>query len=244
MADITRKDTEFQLYNDWKKTGSTNTFQQLYTSMKPLLMDAAKRASYGSNVPQTAHQMWAAQSFYDALRTYKPTAGTALQSHVYNAVNKKANRLNYIYQNLGHIPETRIMKVGLYQNILENMKSNLGREPSSGELADKLQWGLKDVNRMQKELQKDYALNVDAEGQKFFESSLDEEVLSYVYYELAPEEQLVYDYVFGKNGKQRMVKANNKVDFDGIARKAGFSESKARGIWTKVRLKVEKALHR
>lgn len=244
MADIVRKGNELDLYKQWKQTGSTSAFQQLYTSMKPLMYEAAKRASYGSNVPQTAHQIWAAQSFYDALRTYKPTEGTALQSHVYNAVSNKANRLNYIYQNLGHIPEPRAMKIGLYQNIYENLKAERGREPSTGEIADKLQWGIKDVSKIQKELQKDYAISLDSEGQKFFESSLDEEILDYVYYELTPEEQLVYDYVFGKNGKPKMVKANKKVDFEGIARKAGFSASKARALWTKVRLKVEKALHR
>lgn len=244
MADINRKSNEVELYKNWKQTGSTATFQQLYTSMKPLLMEAAKKASYGSNVPQTAHQIWAANSFYEALRTYRPTAGSALQSHVYNAVHKKANRLNYIYQNLGHIPEPRAMKIGLYQNIYENMKADMGREPSTGEIAERLQWGIKDVSKIQTELKKDYALNVDAEGQKFFETSLDEEILDYVYYELAPEEQLIYDYVFGKNGRPRMVKANKKVDFDGIAMKVGFSSSKVRALWTKVRLKVEKALHR
>jgi DNA-directed RNA polymerase specialized sigma subunit len=239
-----RKTDELALYHDWKGTQSTKSFQKLYTSMKPLIYDAARKASYGSNIPESAHQIWAAQNFYDALRTYKPSAGTALQTHVYNAVHQKAKRLNYLYQNLGHIPEPRAMQIGLYQNIHENLRATLGREPSSAEIADKLSWGLKDVVNIQKELQKEMAMDLGAEEHGVFESSIDEEVLEYVYYELNGEEQLMYDYVFGKHGKPRMVKANKKVDFEGIARKAGFSASKARGIWTKVRLKVEKALHR
>lgn len=239
-----RKTDELALYHDWKGTQSTGSFQKLYTSMKPLIYDAARKASYGSNIPESAHQIWAAQNFYDALRTYKPSAGTALQTHVYNAVHQKAKRLNYLYQNLGHIPEPRAMQIGLYQNIHENLRATLGREPSSAEVADKLSWGLKDVVNIQKELQKEMAMDLGAEEHGVFESSIDEEVLEYVYYELNGEEQLMYDYVFGKHGKPRMVKANKKVDFEGIAKKAGFSASKARGIWTKVRLKVEKALHR
>lgn len=243
MASI-RKTDEQSLYQDWKSSQSPKAFQQLYTSMKPLIYDAARKASYGSNIPESAHQIWAAQNFYDALRTYKPTAGTALQTHVYNAVHQKAKRLNYLYQNLGHIPEPRAMQIGLYQNIHENLRSTLGREPSAAEIADKLNWGLKDVTNIQKELQKEMAMDLGAEEHGVFESSIDEEVLDYVYYELNGEEQLMYDYVFGKHGKPRMVKQNNKVDFEGIARRAGFSASKARGLWTKVRLKVEKALHR
>lgn len=240
----TRKLDEQELYNKWKNSGSKDSFQKLYSSMKPLIYDAARKASFGSNVPESAHQIWAAQNFYAALNTYKPTAGTALQTHVYNTVHQKGKRLNYLYQNLGHIPEPRAMQIGLYQNTQENMRASLGREPSVAELADRLSWGIKDVVRIQTELQKELAFDVGTEEHGVFESSIDEEVLDYVYYELNGEEQLMYDYVFGKHGKPRMVKPNKKVDFEGIAKRAGFSASKARGLWTKVRLKVEKALHR
>lgn len=232
------------MYHEWAKNQSTTAFQQLYTSMKPLLFEAARKASYGSNVPESAHQAWAAQSFYDALRTFKPSVGTALQTHVYNSVQRKANRLNYLYQNLGHIPEPRLAQVGLYQNIYENLKATHGREPSQAEIADKLGWGVKDVTKIQKELVKDLAMDLGTEEYGVFESSIDEEILDYVYYELNPEEQLMYDYVFGKHGRPRMIKPNRKIDFDGISKKVGFSSSKARALWTRVRLKVEKALHR
>lgn len=102
----TKKTDELDLYHDWKKTQSPVMFQKLYTSMKPMLYDAARKASYGSNVPESAHQVWAAQSFLEALKTYKPTAGAALQSHVYTAVQRKANRLNYLYQNLTYTRTT------------------------------------------------------------------------------------------------------------------------------------------
>ena len=251
MAEVTldsqgrmRKQQELKMFQEWNTQKTPEAFQNLYSSMKPLLHKAAQKASYGSNIPESAHQMWAAQSFHDALRTYKPTAGTALQTHVYNAVHQKAKRLNYLHQNLGHIPEPRAMQIGLYQNVMENMRADKGREPSGAELADKLGWGLKDVTRIKKEIQKDLALDLGTEEHGVFESSIDEEVLDYVYYELGAEEQLVYDMVFGRHGKPRMVKPNKKVDFDKIARTAGFSSSKARALWTKVRLKVEKALQR
>lgn len=237
-----RKQKEVDLFKKWQQDNSKEAFQDLYMSMKPLLHDAAKKASYGSNVPESAHKIWAAQNFHDALRTYKPTAGTALQTHIYNTVHQKAKRLNYLHQNLGHIPEPRAMQVGLYQNVLENTRADLGREPSSAELAGKLGWGLKDVERIQKEIHKDLAMDLGTEEHGVFESSIDEEILDYIYYELTSEEQLIYDFVFGKHGKQRMIKPNNKIDFDRIAMSAGFSASKVRALWTRVRIKVEKAL--
>jgi DNA-directed RNA polymerase specialized sigma subunit len=244
VADTLRKQTEMDLFKQWRTHESVPAFQQLYVSMKPLLHDAAKKASYGSNVPESAHRIWAAQVFHDALRTYNPTAGTALQSHVYNAVHQKAKRLNYLYQNIGHIPEDRMSKIGLYYNVYENLKSHLGREPTTAELADELQWGVKTVEKIQTEIRKDLAMDVGTEEVAVFESSADEEILEYIYYELTSEEQLVYDYVFGKHGKPRKIKANNKIDFEGIGKAAGFSASKARALWTKIRMKLQKALHR
>lgn len=241
MADPKKAD-ELALYHKWKETQSVPAFQQLYTSMKPLLFDAAKKASFGSNLPESAHQIWAAQNFHDALRTYSPTAGAALQTHVYNSVHQKAKRLNYMYQNLGHVPEPRATQIGLYQTEYENLRATLGREPSQPELADRLGWDLKDVATIQKEIHKDLAIEGATEEQAIFESSVDEEVLDYLYYELSPEEQLVYDHIFGKHGKPRMIKANNKIDFDGISKRVGFSASKARAIFVRIRTKLQKAL--
>lgn len=244
MANQEKKKSELDLFHEWQTKQTVPAFQKLYTSMKPLLHEAARKAAIGSNIPESAHQIWAAQNFQDALRTYKPTSGTALQTHVYNAVHQKAKRLNYLYQNLGHIPEPRSMQIGLYHNIFESMKGQLGREPSTAELADELKWGIKDVTKMQTEIRKDLAMDVGTEEYGVFETSVDEEILDYVYYDLAPEEQLVYDYVFGKHGKPKMIKSNKKIDFDRISKQVGFSQSKARMLWTKVRLKVQKAFHK
>lgn len=238
------KTEEHKLYTQWKTTQSKPAFQKLYTSMKPLLHRAAEKAAMGSHVPESAYQIWAAQSMLDALRTYKPGAGAALQTHIYNSVHQKAKRLNYMFQNIGHMPEPRAMKVGLYQSEYENMRADLGREPSSAELADRLNWSLKDVGTIQKELRKDLALDGGVEEHAIFEGSMDEDILDSLYYELNPEEQLVYDYLYGKHGRPRMVKANKKVDFDGIGARTGFSPSKVRAVIVRLRPKLKKALQR
>lgn len=238
----TRKKTEIDLFNKWKQTGDKQHFQELYSSMKNLIHDAARKAAYGSNVPESAHKIYAAQNFYDALRTYDPKKGTALQTHVYGAVHQKAKRLNYMYQNLGHIPEPRAQQIGLYQNEHQYLKDSLGREPSTAELADRLNWSMKDVSNIQKELRKDLAMAEGTEEAPFFEGHREEEILNYLYYDLSSEEKVVYEYVFGKFGKPRMIKMNNKIDFDGIAQRMGVSTSKVRTVFAGIRKKLEKAI--
>ena len=238
------KSKEREVFAKWQANKNPQHFQFLYNSMKPLIYDAAMKASSGSNLPESAHRAYAAQNFLEALRTYKPGTGATLQTHIWGAVNQKAKRLNYQFQNLGHMPEPRAQSIGLYQNESEYLRNALGREPSAAEIADRLGWGIRDVVKIQKELHKDLAIGEGTEEVPFFQSSKDEEVLDFMYYDLGNEERVVYDYIFGKNGKPKMVKANNKIDFIGIAKKVGQSESKTRQIFGRIRAKLEKAMKR
>lgn len=234
------QEKENNLFNQWKKSQDKQAFQQLYTSMKPLLDSAARKASFGSNLPKSAHEIYAAQNFMDSLKTFDPNKGVRLQTHVYGAVHQKAKRLNYKYQNLGHIPEPRAAQIGVFTTVRDNLQQDLGREPSAAEIADTMNTSLKDVQRLQREIQRDLSLS-SLEEQAITVSPQEEEVLTYLYYELSNEEKVVYDYIFGKHGKPAMIKPTGKIDFDRIAANMGVSVSKVRSLYTSIRSKFEKA---
>jgi len=232
------------LWSNWKNNPDKTNFQNIYLKMRPEIDKASMKASYGSNIPQSAHKLYAAQAFHDALNTYKPTSGVNLKTHVFGSVQNKAKRLNYMYQDLGYKPEPRAMKVGQYQSEFENMRLSLGREPTVQELADRLSWNVKDVILTQKEVYKDLSLTDGMDEHAVIEGSKSEEVLNYIYYELSSEEQLVYDYAFGKHGKPRMTKADKRLDYTRIAKAVGFSESKVRTIWIRIGGLLKKYLER
>lgn len=242
MADT--KSDELSLYNKWRKTGEKEDFQELYMSMKPLIYKAARNASYGSNIPESAHKAYAAQSFYDALRTFDPSKGGALGTHVFGSVSQKAKRLNYTYQNLGKIPEPRAAKVGLYQNEYSNLRDKLDREPSTSEMADQLGWGISEVSKIQREIQKDLALSEGIEEHAYIETPIEDERLDYLYPMLGSEAQNVYDYILGKHGKARMVKHNGRIDYDRIAERMGCSSSKVRSLHKDIVDKFKKEMQR
>lgn len=233
------------LYKQWKEKQDKESFQKIYMHMKPDIENAARKASMGSNIPQPVHKIWAAQSFYDALKRFDPNKGASLKTHVWNSVQGKANRLNYEYQNIGKVPETRITQIGQFKSEQAHMLNELGREPTAAELADRVGMGIKDVGRLSKEIQKDLALGGQGVGEEVtFEQSADEEVLNLLYYELGNEERIVYEYIFGKNGKPRLLKANKRVDYDKIAARTGFSVSKVRMVAKKIGSKLDKHLRR
>ncbi len=234
------KTEENKLYDKWRKTQKPEYFQKLYVSMKPMINKAISGAAFNSNIPQSAHQMYAAQNFYNALKTYNPAKG-ALQTHVYGSVGQKANRLNSLYQNLGKTSEPRAQMAGRYLDAKEYLKNVYDREPSAIEVADHMQVGLKQVSLLEREIHKDLALDEGTEAHAMFMREADQEKLDFLYYDLKGEEQVVYDYIMGAHGKPRMVKGGGKrVDFDRIAKSMGVSSSKVRNIHKKISRKLEK----
>lgn len=236
-----KKDKELEMFHDWKKTGSKKAFQDLYASFKPLIYSAAKKASYGSNIPEPAHRAYAAQAFYDALRTFSPTSGAALATHLYGSVQQKVKRLNYMYQNLGSMPEPRAQRVGVYQTEFANLHAELGRDPTDQELSQRLHMSVSDIRNLKSEITKDLQISEGVEETAFFEGSRESEILDHLSFDLTPEEKNIFEYIQGKNGKARMVKANGKIDFDRIARVAGISSSRCRTIYGSIKKKFEKA---
>ena len=237
-------DNDLDLFNKWKKTQDKKDFQNLYNHMKEDIKRASQRAAIGSNIPESAHRIWAAQSFYDSLNTFDPTKGAALKTHVYGAVQNKAKRLNYAYQNLGSMPEDRAMQVGLYQTTRSNLANRLNREPSAQEMADEMGMGIKSVERIGKEVRKDLAL-VDGLAQKVtFETNRDEEILDYTYYDLNPQQQVIFEYLYGRNGKPALVTKNNRPDYNAIANATLLSQSKIRQEVKKIEKRFEKNLKR
>lgn len=243
MADDNNlKKKEMEIFNKYKRTGDKRYFQELYGSMKGLVYGAAKKAAYGSNLPESAHKVYAAQAFMEALKTFNPSKGTALNTHVYNSVQQKAKRLNYMYQNLGSMPEPRAQKVGLFQTEVENLRSELGRDPTNEEISRRLGLSMTEIRHLSSEISKDLSMGEGTEEVAFAETSKEQEAVKYLWWDLNPQEKVVYEFVMGKNGKSRMVKANNKIDFEGIGRSMGCSASKVRVIWTGIKKKFEKAV--
>lgn len=238
-----KKDIELETFKDWKKSQSKSDFQKLYTSMKPLIYGAAKSAAYGSNIPEIAHRVYAAQAFLDALRTFDPKGGAALQTHVYGNVSKKVKRLNYEYQNLGKIPEPRAILVGRFQNELANKHNELGREPSAAEMSDHMGIPLKHITGLMKEIRKDLAIDRTSGTDEFSfsEQGKDEEFLSYLYYELTPEEKVVYEYMTGSYGRPKLER-HGKLDIGAVVKNSGMSENKVKNLHLTIREKYRKIM--
>jgi DNA-directed RNA polymerase specialized sigma subunit len=223
--DLTEKrQREVELLKAFKKDPGQHTFMPLYTSFKPLIIQAAQKNMRGSTIPQAAHVAYASQSFLDATRTFDPSKGGAFRTHAFNTVFEKGKRLNLKYQNIGYIPESRATKYQAYQTALHLLKEELGREPSSIEIADESGISINEIEKLRKEVTRDLIAqeHLVNKGLGFAQTDKALQVARDLMYELEPKHALVLEHIVGLNGKPSLVKKSGKSDIAGIAKATGL----------------------
>lgn len=201
----------------------------LYTSMKPLISSAAFRNMKGSTIPQSVHMAEAAQNFLESTKTYNSSKGS-FRTHAFNTVFEKGKRLNLKYQNIGYIPEHRATKYQVYQTALHLLKEDLGREPSTTEIADECNMPVHEIERLRKEVTKDLIAqeHMVTKGLGFAQSDKAMQVARDILYSLEPKHQLVLEYTLGLNGRPSIVKKSGMADASSISKAAGIPINEVR----------------
>lgn len=223
-----RRSEDTHLLNAFQKSPTKETFTPLYQSFKPLIFKASRPNTFGSPIPQSAHWAYATQSFLDAIRTYDPKQAP-FHIHAYTTILNKGKRLNLKYQNIGYIPEARATKYQLFNNTIAMLKEDLGREPSTLEIADEIKWSPKMVETMRKEIRQDRLLD-EGQSETFSLAKTDKAKQAFqdIQYGLIPAHQLVLEHAVGLNGHAALAKPNGGPDLLAISKQTKLSIPKIR----------------
>ncbi|MEN6550201.1 MAG: sigma-70 domain-containing protein [Armatimonadia bacterium] len=218
------KEHELELWKHWKKSGSEAQLAALLTSLDPLIQKRVNQF-IGAPLPRSAIEAEARKQAIGAFQTYKPNMGAALGTHVNNYL-QKVYRYVTTYQNVGRLPESRTAKIDLFQKTRAALSEQKGREPTTVELADELNWSPKEVGRMEVELRKDLGLETSFGEMKFLDADRNAELLTFGYFELTPDEQLVFDYSIGAHGKLRLTMEQIAKRLDKTPRQVGLIKTR------------------
>lgn len=203
------KERERRLFQEYS-AGSTTAKADLMQSLAPVIYGQVNKFK-GSGLPDIALELEAKDLAYKAIDTYDPTKAQ-LNTHVTNSL-KKLSRFVMNYQNIGHIPEPRILMIGKYNTIFDNLEAELGREPTVIELSDNLQVSIAEVERLQSELRKDLSMTLqddDDDGGFYFyaetpgEDPAARQAIEFVYYDADPIDKKIMEYRFGLSGVRRL----------------------------------------
>lgn len=228
-----RAQKDFQLWQTWQQGGrQPEHLEPLMKQMEPLIRRASNIYSGKVNIPRSAvHAEFQLQAL-NAFNTYDPQRGATLGTHVTWQL-KKGKRFISTYQNIGRIPETRIHNITPFQNARDELRDELGRDPSAHELADRLKWPVNQVSAMELELRREVPLSTLQSDMTSLRPSREAEVLRLIQYDLSPEEKVVYEHLLGVNGKPQLKPGE-------IAMRLNMSPSKVSRIKDSIGAKVKK----
>ena len=215
------------------KQGNQRAINKLFKIYKPLL-DYKAGAFRKAAMPFASIQAETYKLFMSALKKYDAVRGIQFKTFMENAV--RPNRFVNTYKNIIRIPENRILEITRFKNTKTTLETMMGREPTPVELADHMGWSVNHVSKMEESLARQVFSASESMERKFsiggvFQDRL-KETSDYVYYQLPPQAQHVYDYSSGAHGKP-------KLDAKAITKKMGISMDKV----YRIRRKIDAEIH-
>ncbi len=163
------------------------TFRQKVTQWKP------------PAIPESAMMAVLQGHFINALHDWDPNRA-ALSTH-FETRAKKALRFVGKHQNIGYIPEGQTQYIGKIQRARDSLKEDLGRDPTVDEIGDHIGMIPKKVTTIMTAMKKDLPSSMWETDPVAQSSSREQQVLGLLRYELTPDEQSVFDHIYGLNGK-------------------------------------------
>jgi DNA-directed RNA polymerase specialized sigma subunit len=174
--------------------------QRVLDQLNPVIQRAVNR--WSGTLARPALELEAKTLAREAIGTYRPGAGASLATHVTNRL-QKLSRLNYQHQNLARIPEYQNLKYNTYQRAQAQLQDELGRDPTNEELADQLGWSRPAVTHFQRNLRQEFIESGDTPP-IFDDSPGESGMVDYIYYDLSPIQQKIFEFTSGYQGAPRL----------------------------------------
>lgn len=214
------QEKDLELWREWRRTRSHAVLEQLYDRLEPTISYHLQRWR-SARVPQGALRAEAERLTLEALNTYDPNSGAAIRTYV----NQWLQKLYSYVVNAGSvtkIPEHRYRQFRKFTSAERELKDKFKRDPSAAELADHLKIPKSEVERYRKESYGVLTETPESDVLSDFmgHSPQNRYILEAAYYDLSPDEKVVYEFLSGRYGRPQVTSTSE------IARLANMSASK------------------
>ena len=200
-----RAQREHQMWQDWDQGGrKPEKLRPLIHSLQPLVTHRSRIFEHKvRDIPPPAIKAEFQTQLVRALETFDPNKGK-LATYVGSRL-MKANRFVTTYQNPARIVETRVGKITDLKNAEDLLSQQLKRPPTSVELADQMKMPQKDVVALREELRKAHPSGQFGPADpSTITPSRTKEIMRLLPADLSPDENAVFERVYGVSGKRQM----------------------------------------
>lgn len=232
---------DLKAWETWKRNPTPENMDVLVNRFKPVL-EAKSRMWRGPKTNKPAMYTNLLINAGEAFETYDPNKGAALRTHLENKL-RPSHRFNIQHQNYGYMPEEQVRNISKVDQAKDVLREELGRDPTPFEIANKAnqQFGLtgrkklteKRVNRIIEGQRKDIVGSSFESDPTPFAINREREVAGLLRPELDNDQQQVFDYLYGKNGKPQVTSTTQ------LAKLLGKSPSQISRLRTGILKKFE-----
>jgi DNA-directed RNA polymerase specialized sigma subunit len=239
-----RREKEHALWETWNANDRTPKHLEPLLNVFEPVVKAKIREWKAPRVNESAFRAELHTHMIKAFQDFDASRGASLRTHVENRI-KKAKRYNAKHQNFAYIPEDPARFIGKIQRAQDELKEDLGRDPTHLEIArsvndtdPKAKLTTKRVGEIityQRADRLDSGWTYDPVSR---DANREQEVLSLIQAELPSvfpneDDRSVFEHIYGINGKALITGTNE------LAKKLGKSPSQISRIKSSVGNRVK-----
>jgi len=202
-AEETRAERDIALWRAWKKDKSDASTSALLSQVSPLIAREASKWDQTLARPllETEGKRLAMQAFH----SYDPSKGAALGTHVVNQL-QRMSRLAYSNQNVARLPENKMLWFHAYHKAHARLVDEVGRAPTTDELADELGWSIPRVEEFRKSIGRRELLesggNDDSSGTGLHEDEKQDHMVDFIHHGLPSVQKAMFEHLTGYGGAE------------------------------------------
>jgi len=220
---IDHKAKDTLLYNRWAETKSKKDMSRLLKQLSPIIYRQVSRVS--GSLPTAALEGEALNWAIKGVETFDPSKGFALSTHITNYI-QRVNRLNYKYQNAVRLPEDMQREYSQYNRALEQLRDELNSEPTSEDIAKRLSWSVKKVDRFKERLFAEHIESKEENPSQMSEYSDENIMLAHIMSHLTEDEKKILKY-------------KGKISSTELADKLGVNTNRLNYLQSNLRKKIQ-----
>jgi DNA-directed RNA polymerase specialized sigma subunit len=170
-------------------------------------------------VPASAIQGEAMKLFLQAIDRYDPKEGVLFKTFMETQL-RGLNRYVNSNKNVARVPEHRMFQIRRYQNAKSLLTAQKDREPTEDEMSDHLGWSQQQTRMMDTALSRGALALSESEERGFTDPATSYsrfgETFDFLYWQMSPEEKLIYDRSLGAHGKKKIESVAEMAKVTGV----------------------------
>ena len=202
----TRKQEDIAAWRNWNRTKSSQDLQKVLNRMKPVIAHEVNRwsGSLSSGMLEIKAKTLAVQ----AIKSYSPSRGAALSTHVTNSL-RKLSRTVYTHTQAARLPEHKAIAMSTFGNSYNALSTELGREPTSLELSEDLGWSKKRTSSFRTAYtKKELLTSGDYQPTSFSTTDWDRDpMVDFVYHDFSRADKKLFEDITGYGGAKVLTNA-------------------------------------